>query len=50
MENEISKKISNNGIEYTSKEFDFVCKEVRIKRELTLPDMGFLNERTSPLL
>ena len=28
---------SNNGGEYTSKEFEAFCKEERIKRELTTP-------------
>jgi transposase InsO family protein len=41
VENQTGKKIKlprfDNGGEYTSKEFDFFCKEARINRELTVP-------------
>ena len=41
IENLSDKKIktlrSNNGREYTSKEFEAFCKDARIKRELTTP-------------
>jgi transposase InsO family protein len=41
VENQTGKKIkvsrSNNGGEYTSKEFECFCKEAGIKREMTLP-------------
>jgi transposase InsO family protein len=41
VENQPGQKIkvlrSNNGEEYTSKDFDAFCKEARIKRELTIP-------------
>ena len=41
MENQSSIKIcalrSDNGGEYTSKEFDDFCQKARIKRELTVP-------------
>jgi transposase InsO family protein len=40
VENQLGKKIkvlrSDNGGEYTCKEFDGFCKEVRIRRELTV--------------
>jgi hypothetical protein len=35
--NKIKVLRSNNGGEYTSKEFNDLCKEARIKRELTVP-------------
>jgi transposase InsO family protein len=42
VENQTWKKIkvlrSNNGGEYTSKEFEGFCKETRIKREMTVPN------------
>jgi transposase InsO family protein len=58
VENQIGKRIkvlqSNNGGEYTSKEFDVFCREAGIKRELTIPynpqQMGLLNIRTDPSL
>jgi transposase InsO family protein len=41
VENQIGKRIkvlrSDNGGEYTSKEFEGFCKEARIKRELIVP-------------
>ena len=41
IENQSKKRIktlrSNNGGEYTSKEFEAFCKEAGIKRELTTP-------------
>ena len=44
---------SDNGGEYTSKEFKDFCREAWIKRELTTPynphRMGLQKERTNPL-
>jgi transposase InsO family protein len=41
VENQIGRKIkvlhSDNGGEYTSMKFDSLCREVGIKRELTVP-------------